>query len=293
MEMDRAQILLSPTIRQSHYDAFIQDAYKATPKLTINFGVRYDFYEAPKVRYAGGASNYEPSTNSLLIAGYGNISLSDGVDSKPGYIDRCLGLAYSLGRKTAVRAGYGISYWEQRFGWTGGSLNNQYPVIYNVQVGTTSSYVPAGPFSSITPVTYVAVPSNGILNPAPNQTFYYMPSHFNLPAVYNWNLTLQHQITPTLVIDAGWVANQGRNLPYSYNMNQGLPGAGPNCGNREPGVWPHGIYHYSRLWREQQLQFASGQLQKAMEQGLPRDVGIYLQQVTRRNSRGRRVRESL
>jgi len=229
VETDRAQILLSPTMRQSHYDAFIQDAYKVTPKLTLNIGIRYDFYEAPKVRYAGGASNYEPSTNSLLIAGYGNISLSDGVDSKPGYIGPRVGLAYSLGSKTAIRAGYGISYWEQRFGWTGGSLNNQYPVIYNVQVGTTSSYVPAGPFNSITPVTYVAVPSNGILNPAPNQTFYYMPSHFNLPAVYSWNLTLQHQITPTLVVDAGWVANQGRNLPYSYNMNQGLPGAGPTA----------------------------------------------------------------
>ncbi len=229
VETDRAQILLSPTMRQSHIDGFIQDAYKVTPKLTVNIGIRYDFYEAAKVRYAGGASNYEPSTNSLLIAGYGNISLSDGVDSKPGYLGPRVGLAYSFGAKTAIRAGYGISYWEQRFGWTGGTLNQQYPVIYNVQVGTTSSYVPAGPFNTITPVTYLAVPSNGVLNPAPNQSFYYMPSHYNLPAVYTWNLTLQHQITPTLVIDAGWVANQGRNFPYSYNINQGLPGAGPTA----------------------------------------------------------------
>ena len=51
--------------------------------------------------------------------------------------------------------------------------------------------------------------------------------------MYNWNLTLQNQITPTLVVDAGWVANQGRNLPYAYNINQGPPGAGPNCGDTE------------------------------------------------------------
>ena len=31
------------------------------------------------------------------------------------------------------------------------------------------------------------------------------------------------------MVDAGWVANQGRNLPYSYNINQGLPGAGPTA----------------------------------------------------------------
>ncbi len=225
----RAQILLSPTMRQSHVDGFIQDSWKVTPRLTIDIGLRYDWYEAPTVRYAGGASNYEPSNNTLVIAGYGNIGLNDGVSAKPGYLGPRLGIAYSLGNKTAIRAGYGISYWEQRFGWTGGSLNNQYPVIYNQQVGNTSNYVPAGTLASITPVQYFSVPSNGIVSPAPNQSFYYIPSHFNLPAVYTWNLTLQHQLTPTLVVDAGWVANLGRELPYAYNINQGLPGAGPNA----------------------------------------------------------------
>src|SRR5262249_37449835 len=41
--------------------------------------------------------------------------------------------------------------------------------------------------------------------------------------------TVQRQIAPTLVVDAGWVANQGRNLPFAYNINQGLPGWGPNA----------------------------------------------------------------
>ncbi len=228
-EIARSQILLSPTMRQSHYDAFIQDAYKVTPKLTINMGLRYDFFEAVKVRYAGGASNYEPYDNTLLIAGYGDVSLSDGVNSRPGYWAPRLGIAYSLTNKTVLRTGYGISYWEQRFGYTGGSLNNQYPVIYNQVVGTTSQYTPAGSFASLPPVQYLPIPSNGILSPAPNQAFYYMPSHFNLPEVYNWNFTLQHQFTPTLVVDAGWVGNQGRNNPYAYNLNQGLPGAGPTA----------------------------------------------------------------
>lgn len=226
---DRAQILLSPTMRQSHLDGYIQDSYKITPSLTLDIGVRYDFYEAVKVRYAGGASNYDPSTNSLLIAGYGNIGLSDGVNSKPGYIAPRLGIAYSLGAKTAIRAGYGISYWEQRFGWTGGTLNQQYPVIYNVQNGNTGDYRVDGTFSSIPAVQYFAVPQNGILNPAPNQAFYTMPSHYNLPAVYNWNFTIQRQIASTFIVDAGWVANLGRELPYAYNINQGLPGAGPNA----------------------------------------------------------------
>jgi hypothetical protein len=228
-EVARAQILLSPTVRQSHYDAFVQDAYKVTPKLTINMGLRFDFYEAVKVRYAGGASNFDPFNNTLLIAGYGDISLSDGVDSRPGYWAPRLGIAYSIDNRTVLRAGYGISYWEQRFGWTGGTLNQQYPVIYNNVIGTTSQYTPAGPFNTITPITYIPIPANGVLSPAPNQAFYYMPSHYNLPEVYSWNFTLQRQITPTFAIDAGWVGNQGRNNPYAYNINQGPPGAGPTA----------------------------------------------------------------
>ena len=226
---ERAQIILSPTMRQTHADGYIQDSYKASPKLVVNIGLRYDWYEAAKVRYAGGASNYDPSSNTLLIAGYGNISLSDGVNSSPGYWAPRMGLVYSLGPKTVIRAGYGISYWEQRFGWTGGTLNQQYPVIYNVQNGNTGDYTVAGSFNQIPAVAYLAVPSNGILSPAPNQAFYFMPSHYHLPATYNWNFTMQRQVTKTFVVDAGWVGNQGRNLPYSYNINQGLPGAGPTA----------------------------------------------------------------
>jgi len=228
-ETDRAQILLSPTMRQSHVDGFIQDSYKVTRKLTLDMGLRYDFYEAVKVRYAGGASNFDPATNSLLIAGYGNIGLSDGVNSKPGYLGPRLGLAYSLTNKTVIRAGYGISYWEQRFGWTGGTLNQQYPVIYNVQVGNTTNYAPAGSLASLPTVQYVSVPSSGILSPAPNQAYYFMTPHYSLPAVYTWNFTVQHQFSPTVVVDAGWVANMGRELPYAININQGPPGAGPGA----------------------------------------------------------------
>jgi len=114
-------------------------------------------------------------------------------------------------------------------GWTGGTLNQQYPVIYNNVIGSTSQYTPAGPFNSITPITYIPIPTSGILSPAPNQAYYFMPTHYHLPSVYSWNLTLQHQITPSLVVDAGWVANQGRNDPYAYNINQGAPGAGPTA----------------------------------------------------------------
>ena len=114
---------------------------------------------------------------------------------------------------------------------------------------------------------YFAVPSNGIVSPAPNQAFYYIPSHFNLPGVYTWNVTLQRQFTPTLVVDAGWVANQGRNLPYAYNINQGPPGGGPNAEILNVLLWTYGLHYHSRLRRQQQLQLAASQRHKEIRRG--------------------------
>ena len=59
-----------------------------TPRLTLDIGLRYDFYQAVavRVRYPGvDASNYNPNTNSFPIAGYGDVGLSDGVTSRSGY----------------------------------------------------------------------------------------------------------------------------------------------------------------------------------------------------------------
>ncbi|HEY2017472.1 MAG TPA: TonB-dependent receptor [Bryobacteraceae bacterium] len=228
-QTSRTFMVVTPTVRQSRVAGFVQDSYKVTPKLTLDLGVRYEYYSAVTPRYKGGASNYEPSSNSLLVAGYGDVSMSTAVDAKPTYFAPRLGAAYSLNSKTVIRAGYAISFWEERFGFTGGTLNTQYPVIYNVQNGTQNDFKIDGSANNIPVVPLLPIPDNGIISPAPNQAFYYMPKDFTLPSVYNYNLAVQRQITDTMTIDAGYVGNVGRHLAYAQNLNVGRPGAGPNA----------------------------------------------------------------
>jgi hypothetical protein len=111
----RTYMPITPTNRQTQFAAFFQDSYQVTHKLTLDIGLRYEYYSPVTPRYKGGASNYDPYTNTLLIAGYGDINLATGVDAQALNMAPRVGFAYRLSGKQVIRGGYGISYWTGRF----------------------------------------------------------------------------------------------------------------------------------------------------------------------------------
>ena len=121
-ETGRTYQTVTPTNRQTQVAGFLQDTYHVTPKLTLDLGLRYDFYSPIVPRYKGGASNYDPSDDTLLVAGIGKVDLASGVNSQY-LIQPRLGFAYRVDDKTVVRGGYAISGWTGRFGFTGGTLS--------------------------------------------------------------------------------------------------------------------------------------------------------------------------
>ncbi|MCU1292149.1 MAG: Cna domain protein [Bryobacterales bacterium] len=224
-QTSRTYQTVTPTNRQTQVSGFVQDRYQVTPKLTVDAGVRYDFYTQIVPRYKGGASNYDPSTDTLLVAGYGNVDLATGVKPQ-NLVQPRLGFAYRTSEKSVIRGGYAISGWTGRFGFTGGTLSTQFPVIYNVQVGTTNDYIVDGTFNSLPPVPFINIPSSGRINPAPNQAFFVIPFRNPLPYVENYNLTYQRQLGQTVSFDIGYVGNVGRQLPFNDQLNAAAPGTG-------------------------------------------------------------------
>jgi outer membrane receptor protein involved in Fe transport len=91
--------------------SFFHDSWVVTPKLTLDLGVRYEGHSTVKPRYAGGASNYDISNNSLIVAGYGDIGLSTNVDYDGNNWAPRLGFAYKASKKSVIRGGYGVSYY--------------------------------------------------------------------------------------------------------------------------------------------------------------------------------------
>ena len=60
---------------------FIHDKWQVSPKMTIDLGLRHEYYTPlVGIQAQGGLSNYDPETNTLRVSGYGGIAENLGVE---------------------------------------------------------------------------------------------------------------------------------------------------------------------------------------------------------------------
>jgi outer membrane receptor protein involved in Fe transport len=222
----RATFTTTPTNRTTHIFFFGQDTWQVNHRLTLNLGLRYEIYTPIASRLAAGQGNYDPATNNLLVAGVGDVSLSAGVKTDWNNLAPRVGFAYRYKDKTVIRGGIGISYFTARFGFTGGTLSTSFPVIADQQIGVTGDFRQDGTITNIPPFTPVAIPSNGIINPAPNLSLFAVPFDNPMPMVVNYNLTIQRELLKNLSFEIGYVGNRGYNQPYNRRLDASLPGTG-------------------------------------------------------------------
>ena len=225
-----------PSLRGIQLFTFVQDKWTVTPKLTIDAGLRWEFYKPFTPQFDGGFSNYNPANNTLVIAGVGGNPRDLGVKTRYKYFAPRFGLAYRLTDRTVLRSGFGISYTP----YPDNSYAYNYPVRANNAFNSISSFVPAllntGQVATFqngfpAPVNPV-IPENGIIpaiGPLATQSFNVVNLDFVNPSVLSWNAAIQQALPAHFVLDVAYVANHGVHSPVAYNLNAGLiPGAGAN-----------------------------------------------------------------
>lgn len=225
-QTSRTYLTVTPTNRQWNTFFYVNDTIQVSRRLTLDLGLRWELYTPVVPRYAGGAANYDPATNSLLVAGIGQVGMSTGVIQDNNNFAPRLGFAYRVRESLVVRGGYGLSYFTGINGYTGGTLSTQFPVVGNVQVGNQNDFIVDGSLSSIPGIPDIPVPTSGILNPAPNQAFFHIPFNNRYPYVQSFHLTVQKRLPFQSVADIAYVGTLGRRLPVQYDLNAALPGGG-------------------------------------------------------------------
>ncbi len=220
--------------RQSLFFAYAQDTWQMTHKLTLTYGLRWEFYPPANPDRKGGFSQYSPADNTLHVSGYGAVPSDLGLPVRWANFEPRVGAAYRASSRTVVRAGFGISH-------TPFQDNNyafNYPVRQNVSFNSPSSYLPAvrtdGSIATLEngfPAAPVpAIPANGIITNAPvSSAWNVVNPNYKDPYVMSWNVALQQDLGRGWVADFAYVGNQGRHVPAYYNINAGVvPGAGKN-----------------------------------------------------------------
>jgi outer membrane receptor protein involved in Fe transport len=132
---------LHPGLRQTRLFFYAQDTWRATAKLTLSYGLRYENYLPQNAASPGGAGSFDPSTGEVLIAGVGSVSKSMNFTAyKTGFVPR-IGIAYQVAPKTVLRAGYGSSFTPAGLGAVFGQAPDyDPPVILPQYIGADNSY---------------------------------------------------------------------------------------------------------------------------------------------------------
>lgn len=224
--IQRTVPLAFPTSIGYQFMGYGQDTWQVNRKLTLNLGLRYELWSAPGSRRPGGQANYQPSNNTVLVAGLGKIPLSAGVQwDKNNWAPR-VGFAYRPRNKTVIRGGYGLSYFAHTFGFYGATLGGMYPATINAAWGVLNDFAPEGNLATVPFPDAPAVPASGILNPAPEQIYWYIPDNNEFPYVASWNFTVQQALPGDVSLEVSYVGNHGFHQPVQYDTNQSAPGTG-------------------------------------------------------------------
>jgi hypothetical protein len=222
---------LYPGLRQTRLFFFAQDTWRATPKLTIAYGLRWEDYLPQTAAKPGGAGTFDPSTGDVLVAGWGTVPSNVGIKPYNGAFAPRIGLSYQLTPKTVGRIGYGKSYNPAGLGSIfGQGFDYDPPITLPQSVTQNGPYNPVfdllnGPPGVPAPV----IPDSGRYPLPNNLSVYYIvnpPDSYRIPQVDFWNATVQRQLRSDLTLEAAYVGNVGRHLYENPNINQAVPGPG-------------------------------------------------------------------
>jgi hypothetical protein len=211
--------VLVAQLRRNMQFAYVQDDWRAASRLTVNLGLRYE-YSTPYWEKDNVLSNFDPATNSMILARNGSIAERALVNPDRNNFGPRLGFAYTVAPATVIRGGYGISY--VHFSRAGGGdilpINGPQVInaIVNQTVPTAPTFVPAEqgyPAGLADPSQFNPLTANVT----------YMPHDFHSSPVQSWYISVQRELVHNLLVDVAYVGNRADDLLLFANYNQAFP----------------------------------------------------------------------
>lgn len=229
--------------RYTDVAGFVQDDIKLTPRLTVNAGVRYDFF-GPASDVHGNLPTFDPAIAIGQVPASGSFSgyvlpanykgpIPDGALKSntnglwnPDYknIAPRLGFALRLLHRPTVvlRGGYGIYYdqlsgdlVEQTVGQPPFALTQSFAGASNAAATFQQPYVPALPPDSSFPVFLPRLPDGGL-------TFFAVGRHLTSPYVQQYDLNVQYEFAPDFLWQVGYVGAKTTHQAGCIQFNQAL-----------------------------------------------------------------------
>lgn len=236
------------------YGFYGQDSWRATPKLTVNFGLRWDYTTPPSQKH-DYAAGFDLATGKYYIAGSTPLAncanngaafpcIPDSTLPAGVYMfghggtiqwpvtdnwQPRLGFAYRLSDRTAVRLGAGTYFdnWAAVAQGAGGqSLRGNWPFGLVRFPTDVNDPVFTADAQHIVPRQAITTP-----NPFPVPTTEVANTNNKNAYTTNWNLDIQRQVTSTLTLTGAYVGSKGSRTQTGFMQNTAV-----NPGSANPSV---------------------------------------------------------
>jgi hypothetical protein len=205
-------------LRGQAFNLYGQDTWKLTPRLTVNYGLRYEvpspyteIHNYQNLWVPGRQSVVFPSApEGLLYPGDPGVPRGLIPTDRAGFAPR-LGLAWDVrgDGKWLVTAAYGIFY-DPYYTGQGGPLQDPIsapPYLQTPQVSTPNF---GDPFNGQNPF-------NGTFSP--DMTLLVLNPHLRLPYAQDWNLNIERALGNDWLLEVGYIGTKGTKLPRFIEAN--------------------------------------------------------------------------
>ena len=211
------------TIRQGVYQAYVQDDWKISKKLTLNAGLRYEL-PTPFTEVHDKQSNFIFEQGPcylqvVTVAGRDRCNLGRALihTDKNNFAPR-VGLAYQATPKIVIRSGFGVFFGrDEDIGITNRLPNN--PPFISSATFTGDQTTPAF-------LLQKGIPANALSLASADGNLRSFPVNFPTPYVIQWNLNVQRELLKSFVAQIAYTGSQGHKMPEVFNINQAFPGTG-------------------------------------------------------------------
>jgi hypothetical protein len=212
------------TEKRPEYSIYIQDDWRASSKLTLNLGLRWDVYP-PWIEIDDRQSNFDVSTGKFVVASDG--AVIQGVEVgrylqtySKGDLGPRLGFAYDINGdgKTLVRGGWGV-FWNFTPGGTSSSKAQNPPFLQATALSPTPSATGINLGLRSMPVPPGVDPTR----PATGATRSIFDINFRDGYAHNFNLNVQRQFGANYMVEVAYAGSKGRQMMAKVNPNQAPP----------------------------------------------------------------------
>lgn len=227
--------------RQWRVAGYVNDDIKASPNLTVNLGVRYE-YDEPWVEQNNKTGNIDLNTGQVIYAHSVPVGapVGSGICNnrgcyQPNYrqIMPRLGFAWQPTDRFVIRGGYGAtSFFE------GNSSNQRLTSITPFIQAVNVTAITPTPGNPGTPRTAQQGFSGGTVSYG--GTFNVYPQNIQPAYIQEWSLTSEYALTRSTSLQVGYIGEQGQHIEDYGNVNQyrvnGDPTSAPFYNNKYLGV---------------------------------------------------------